>query len=175
MLNTPAIAGPAWTKVTFPFAANRDFAKGEAELAFTIGVKEQTLEIGGIQLENYKAAKKVADLPYTKQAYQGNEPNAAWRKAAEARIEKVRKGDLTVTVKDKAGKPVRNAEVAVRMKKHGFLWGTAIAAASMGGTRWPAETLDRYKKEVLENFNFSVMENENKWPQWANEASGRPP
>ncbi len=171
MLNAPMIAGPAWKKVQFPFAVNRDFNKGEAELAFTIGLKEQTLEIGGIQLENYKATKKVADLPMTKLGYQGSEPNAAWRKPAEARIEKIRKGDLTVTVKDAAGKPVRNAQVAVRMKKHAFLWGTAVSGASFSSGRMTPENLDRYKKEILANFNSAVMENENKWPQWANVAN----
>jgi GH35 family endo-1,4-beta-xylanase len=34
-----------------------------------------------------------------------------------------------------------------------------------------AETLEKYKQEILRLFNFSVMENENKWPQWANVAS----
>ena len=33
------------------------------------------------------------------------------------------------------------------------------------------ENLARYKEEIKKNFNFAVMENETKWPQWANEAS----
>ncbi len=170
-LNAPAIAGATWKKVELPFALTRDYAKGDAEVTFTIGLREQTVEIGGIELLNYGTTKKVADLPRTKLGYQGSEPNAAWRKAAEARIEKNRKGDLTVVVKDSAGKPVRGAEVAVHMRKHAFLWGTAVNASSFSNGRMNAETLAKYKQQITELFNFSVMENENKWPQWANVAN----
>jgi endo-1,4-beta-xylanase len=170
-LNAPAVAGAAWKKITLPFAVNRDYAKGEAEVAFTLGLKEQTVEIGGIELLNYGTARKVADLPFTRIGYQGSEPNAAWRKAAEARIEKVRKADLTVVVKDSTGKAVSGAQVAVRMKKHAFLWGTAVNASAFSNGRMTPENLERYKQEILKNFNASVMENENKWPQWSNVAN----
>ena len=170
-LNAPAAAGAAWKKITLPFAVNRDYAKGEAEVVFTLGMKAQTVEIGGIELLNYGTSRKVADLPFTRIGYQGSEPTAAWRKAAEARIEKVRKGDLTVLVKDGAGKPVSGAQVAVRMKKHAFLWGTAVNASAFSNGRMTPENLERYKQEILKNFNASVMENENKWPQWSNVAN----
>jgi endo-1,4-beta-xylanase len=166
-LNAPAVAGVAWKKVTLPFAVNRDYAKGGAEVAFTFGMKAQVVELGGIELLNYGTTRKVADLPFTRIGYQGSEPTAAWRKAAEARIEKVRKGDLTVLVKDAAGKPVPGAQVAVRMKKHAFLWGSAVNASSFSNGRMPPETLERYKQEILKNFTAAVMENENKWPQWS--------
>ena len=166
-LNAPAAAGAAWQKITLPFTVNRDYAKGEAEVVFTLGMKAQTVEIGGIELLNYGTTKKAADLPFTRIGYQGSEPTAAWRKAAEARIEKVRKGDLTVLVKDAAGKPVPGAAVAVRMKKHAFLWGTAVNASAFSNARMTPENLERYKQEILKNFNAAVMENETKWPQWS--------
>ena len=170
-LNAPATAGTAWKKVQFPFALTRAYNKGEAEVTFTIGLREQTVEIGGIELANFGTTKKVADLPFTRLGYAGSEPDAAWRKAAEARIEKVRKGDLTVVVKDKSGKPVRGAEVAVRMKKHAFLFGTAVSGAAFASQRFSAEDMAKYKQSITQLFNLSVMENENKWPQWANVAS----
>ncbi|MBZ5495664.1 MAG: endo-1,4-beta-xylanase [Acidobacteriia bacterium] len=169
--SAPALAGTVWKKVQFPFALIRAYNKGEAEVYFTLGFREQTVEIGGIALANYGTSKKVADLPFTKLGYAGSEPGAAWRKAAEARIEKIRKGDLTVVVKDQAGKPVRGAEVAVRMRKHAFLFGTAVNATAFSSQRMTAENLARYKQEIVQLFNFSVMENETKWPQWANVAS----
>ena len=138
---------------------------------FTLGLREQTVEIGGIELLDYGTGKKVADLPYTKLGYAGSEPGAAWRKAAEERIEKIRKGDLMVVVKDKAGKPVGGAEIAVRMRKHAFLFGTAVSGASFSNGRLTPEDLAKYKQQILELFNFAVMENETKWPQWANTAS----
>jgi endo-1,4-beta-xylanase len=170
-LNAPAVAGAAWKKITLPFAVNRDYAKGEAEVVFTLGMKAQTVEIGGIELLNYGTTRKVSDLPFTRIGYQGSEPTAGWRKAAEVRIEKVRKGDLTVLVKDGAGSPVSGAQVAVRMKKHAFLWGTAVNASAFSNGRMTPENLERYKQEILKNFNFSVMENETKWPQWSNVAN----
>ena len=170
-LNAPALAGTAWKKVQFPFALTRAYNKGEADVFFTLGLREQTVEIGGIELLNYGTSKKVAELPFTKLGYAGSEPGAAWRKAAEDRIEKTRKGDLLVVVKDKAGKPVRGAEVAVRMRKHAFLFGTAVSGAAFSSGRMNVEDLARYKQEITQLFNFAVMENENKWPQWANVAS----
>ena len=129
------------------------------------------MEIAGIDLLNYGTSKKVADLLFTRLGYAGSEPGAAWRKAAEARIERIRKGDLSVVVKDGAGKPVRGAEVSVRMRKHAFGFGTAVSGVSLSSQRLSAENLARYKQEIVQLFNFSVMENENKWPQWANVAS----
>jgi endo-1,4-beta-xylanase len=170
-LTAAAVAGSAWKKITFPFALTRAFNKGEGELFFTFGLQPQTVEIGGVELADYGTTKKVADLPFTKLGYQGSEPTAAWRKAAEARIDRLRKGDLTVVVKDASGKPVGNAEVAIHMRKHAFLWGTAVSGVAFTGGRMPPENLARYKEEIKKNFNFSVMENETKWPQWANEAS----
>jgi GH35 family endo-1,4-beta-xylanase len=170
-LSAPAVAGTAWKKVQFPFALARAYNKGEAEVYFTLGLREQTVEIGGVSLVNYGTSKKVADLPFTKLGYAGSEPGAPWRKAAEARIDQIRKGDLTVVVKDQAGKPVRGAQVAVRMKKHAFLFGTAVSGAAFSNGRMSAEDLAKYKQKIVELFNFSVMENETKWPQWANEAS----
>jgi GH35 family endo-1,4-beta-xylanase len=170
-LSAPAVAGTVWKKVQFPFALTRAYNKGEAEVYFTLGLREQTVEIGGVSLVNYGTSKKVADLPFTKLGYAGSEPGAPWRKAAEARIEQIRKGDLTVVVNDQAGKPVRGAQVAVRMKKHAFLFGTAVSGAAFSSGRMSAEDLAQYKRQITELFNFSVMENETKWPQWANEAS----
>jgi endo-1,4-beta-xylanase len=170
-LNAPATAGAAWKKVTLPFAVTRDYAAGEAEVAFTLGMAAQTVEIGGIELLNYGTTRKVADLPFTRIGYEGSAPTAAWRTAAAARIEKIRKGDLTVVVKDGSGRPVSGAQVAVRMKKHAFLWGTAVNATTISSGRMPPENLERYKQEILKNFNFAVMENETKWPQWSNVAN----
>jgi endo-1,4-beta-xylanase len=169
-LSMPVNAGAAWKKVQFPFALPRDYAKGEAELFFTLGAQEQAVEIGGIELLNYGTSKRVADLPLTRLGYTGSEPNAAWRKAANQRIENIRKANLTVVVKDQAGKPVRNAAVAVRMRKHAFQFGTAVSGPVLSGRfgrRLSAEDVRKYKEQILQLFNFAVMENDLKWPQWS--------
>lgn len=167
-LSAPALAGTAWKKISFPFALTRAYNKGEGQVFFTLGLREQTVEIGGIELVDYGTSKKVSELPFTSIGYRGSEPGAAWRKAAEERIERIRKGDLTTVVKDRAGKPVRGAEVAVRMRKHAFPFGTAVSGAAFVSPRTGAENLARYKQEIVRLFNIAVMENELKWPQWSN-------
>jgi GH35 family endo-1,4-beta-xylanase len=57
------------------------------------------------------------------------------------------------------------------MTKHAFLFGTAVSGTGLNSQRFGEENLARYKQEIVKLFNFSVMENENKWPQWANVAS----
>ncbi len=171
VLNAAAQAGTTWKRIQFPFALTRAYNKGDVEIYFTLGLRQQTVEIGGIELVDFGTTKKVAELPFTKLGYPGSEPNARWRKTAEAQIEKIRKSDLTVLVKDKNGKPVRGAEVSVRMQKHAFPFGTAVSGAAFSGVRITPENLAIYKQHIPQLFNFSVMENETKWPQWANEAS----
>jgi GH35 family endo-1,4-beta-xylanase len=166
-LNMPAVVGTSWKRVQFPFALTRAYEKGQGELYFTLGLRPQTVEIGGIELVNYGTSKRVTDLPFTRLGYAGSEPNAPWRKAAEDRIEKFRKGDLTVVVKDKSGKPVRGADVSVRMRKHAFLFGTAVSGPALTGGRMNPENLAKYKQQIVELFNFAVTENDLKWPQWS--------
>jgi len=75
-LNAPAKAGAAWTKITLPFALPRAYDKDEGQVFFTVGLREQTVEIGGIELVDYGTAKKVAELPFTSIGYRGRESSA---------------------------------------------------------------------------------------------------
>ncbi|MGQ9771824.1 MAG: endo-1,4-beta-xylanase [Thermogutta sp.] len=47
-------------------------------------------------------------------------------KSAEARIDKYRKGDVTITIQDKDGRPVPNATVRLQQTRHRFLFGCNI-------------------------------------------------
>jgi GH35 family endo-1,4-beta-xylanase len=67
--------------------------------------------------------------------YEGREPDAPWRKEALARIDKIRKGNLTVTVKDATGKVVPNAEVKVEMTRHAFKFGSTIPPGFYPGSK----------------------------------------
>ncbi|MBI4873116.1 MAG: endo-1,4-beta-xylanase [Acidobacteria bacterium] len=166
-LNMPAPAKSAWQKFEYPFTIRRSAEKGQAELAFTFGPQPQTVEIGGIAIVNYGKSRRISELPLTPLGYAGSEPDAPWRKAARERIEKIRKAGLTVVVKDKDGKRVRNAAVAVRMRKHAFGFGTAVGGPTLAGVRVAPEDLRKYKEHILKLFNWAVMENDLKWPQWS--------
>ena len=54
---------------------------------------------------------------------------AEWRSEADSRIERLRKGDLVVEVRGHNGAPLKDARLEYRLKRHSFLFGTAIAHA----------------------------------------------
>jgi GH35 family endo-1,4-beta-xylanase len=155
--------GGEWRQINLPFTAAEDLAPGQAHVSFRLGYPAQVFELGGFRLLNYENRVALKDLPRTPVTYAGREPDAAWRKAAQARIRKIRMADLTVRVVDGKGKPVKNAVVAVRMKRHAFPFGSAVAAEML-----LADTPDarRYQQMVPRLFNRVVMENDLKWPQW---------
>jgi GH35 family endo-1,4-beta-xylanase len=68
-----------------------------------------------------------------------------------------------VIARDESGKPVEDAAVEVRMKRHAFGWGTAVAADQLLGTSADSQ---KYRDAILANFNMVVFENDLKWPQW---------
>jgi endo-1,4-beta-xylanase len=107
----------------------------------------------------------LADLPRSIITYDGGDPNAPWRKEAAARIEKYRKGDIMVKVFDAKGRPVRNAEVTVRMKRNAFNWGTATSSQRLLDEKNPDSKI--YRDTLLKYFNQVVFENELKWNVWA--------
>jgi endo-1,4-beta-xylanase len=179
-LGIAVVGGSEWRKVQYPFRAISKFARqrsGQAtdanrpvELIFVPGSGLQAVEIGGIELENFGKTRRVRELPITSLGYSGREPDAAWRQAAEARIEQIRKGDLTIVVKDRSGRPIRNAAVAVKMRRHAFGFGTAVNGPTMTGKAWPDDR-EKYKQAILQLFNKAVVENDLKWSGWENEAN----
>ncbi len=156
----------AWTEFFVPFAFAGDFAAGAAEVAFGLGFKRQTIEIGGFDFVYYGKSVPLASLPRTRPSYVGREPNAAWRVAALARIEQLRKGDLAIAVVDAAGRPVSGATVRVEQRKSAFHFGSALQMA-----RLVNDSADNrvYRQKTLELFNAASTENDLKWPPWSGE------
>jgi GH35 family endo-1,4-beta-xylanase len=85
---------------------------------------------------------------------------ADWRSDADARIERLRKGDFTVEVRDAAGAPIGGATVSYQLKRHAFLFGTAIAYAPFADQ---GEDGRQYRQFILDHFSALVCENEMKW------------
>ena len=158
-----------WKRIEIPFVARYDTPADGALLGFRMGYNPQSFEIGGLTLTNYGKSKTVAELPRTRSDYAGQEDDAPWRKAALARIEKIRKGDMIVRVVDAAGKPARGATVSVRMTRHAFLFGSEVAADEIVATGADA---DRYRALVKSLYNAAPVENHLKWPLW--EGGDRP-
>ncbi len=95
--------------------------------------------------------------------FHGTAHAQSWRAVAEARIERIRKGELVVQVEDRDGRPVPGVRVEVRMLRPAFGWGTAVSARLLLADGADAE---RYRRTILDNFNMAVLENDLKWPQW---------
>jgi len=75
-------------------------------------------------------------------------------KQIDARIRKHRTAEATLTVTDKAGKPVSNAPVTVRQVRHKFLFG--CNAYMLGGCR-KGELERAYRKRFAELLNFATL------------------
>lgn len=138
--------GQEWQQFLFSFAVPTDIPAKSSNIALCFGAMPQTIEIGGFELLNYGPAKKVSDLPRTEITYAGREPDAPWRKLAEERIEKHRKSDLTVVVKDEKGNPVPDARVHVVMKRHAFLFGAAMTGRAFDESEVTRPLLENHKQ-----------------------------
>jgi endo-1,4-beta-xylanase len=152
-----------WTLYSVPFKAGRAFAVGQGVAHFRLGYVNQSFELAGVVLKNFAQSKKLEDLDFLGFSYVGREANAAWRVAAETRIDQVRKADLKVKVLDAGGNAVPNASVKLEMTRHAFAFGSAVAAEQLLGSSADSQ---KYKQVVLELFNRAVLENDLKWSDW---------
>ena len=169
--NFPLLIGPQWQKFYIPFAAVGDYEAGEASVRLWLGYDPQIIEIAGLAVTDYGNAVKVHELPYTPATYRGREPDAPWRAEAAERIEKYRKGNLTIAVVDGAGQPKPGAEVHVKMQRHAYGFGSAITADLLFQQSADA---DRYRDIIARDFNKVVIENHLKWVQWEHDRETGP-
>ena len=153
IVNTDLFASTDWTLCYLPFK----FKDGFVLASLRLGYKIQTLEIGGYEVINYGNSVDISSLPTNSAMPVYLTKSASWRKEAWDRIEKIRKGDLNVIVKDAQGNVVPNAKVDVNMYETDFQWGTTISERAYG------EGEEKYRKTIAENFNAGVTENALKW------------
>ena len=158
---TDVAAGKQWKRIYLHGQAQQDFAAGKYDLSLLLGTQAQTLEFGGITMLNLGPNVDLSKLPFTPITYPGQEPDAPWRKAAAERIEKHRKGDLTVRVVDKDGKPVAGAKVHVQMQRHAYGFGTYLENQVMLGS---GPDTDKLREWTLKLFNRCTTQIT--WADW---------
>lgn len=73
---------------------------------------------------------------------------------ADARIEKHRKAEATITVVGSSGKPVANAEIDVQQTRHTFLFGSNIL---LWGTLPDERTEGLYRRRFAELLNYATL------------------
>jgi len=157
-----------WKEYFLPFKSLDAYEEGKAGAGFHLGVLAQTVEIADFEVYAFGKSYDMRRLPRTKSTYAGQSPDAPWRAVAAARIDQIRKADLTVSVTDATGKPLSGAKVSIDMKRHAFGWGSAV---TVGGLLRQDEDGEKYRSVVENDYTRVVFENDLKWPNWDNPAS----
>ena len=162
-----AATGTRWKRFQVPFKAIQDEPLGEAIVHFHLGFTPQTIEIGGVSLVDYGSTVRIEDLPRTPVTYEGREPNAPWRRAAQARIDRYRKGALTV-IATARGRPARGAGVRAVQTRQSFAFGSEVDRKAF------EETPDgrRYRETAARAFNRVVLGLALKWEVWEGQWPG---
>lgn len=160
--------GRQWQEYFLPFKALNTYEAGKAGAGIHLGVQEQTVEIAEFEVYAFGKGYDISRLPRTRIAYAGQAEDAPWRAAAEARIEQLRKADLTVAVADASGKPLPGAKVRVAMKRHAFGWGSAV---TVKGILQPGADGEKYRAVIEKNYTRVVFENDLKWHSWDDPAN----
>lgn len=122
-----------WTQHVRSFTATADCNLQQSNINIHLGQAGKVAEIASLRLINYGADYDIESLPRSTIHYQGREPDAKWRQEALARIEKIRKANMTIEVVDADGKPIQDAIVRVQMQRHAFGFGTAVNSQLLGG------------------------------------------
>lgn len=149
--------GSTWNVAYFPFTYETNYTRATIRLGYYL----QTVEIGGYEIINYGKNVTLDDMPTSMGSIPTLEKDAEWRKEAWDRIQKIRKGDINVIVKDSEGNPVSNAKVDVNMYEHEFNFGAAVN---------PGVSTDVKQASVVQkNFNSIVPENNTKWVTYEND------
>ena len=152
-----------WKLFQLPFRSSAAFGPDEAQLAFQFAYGPQSFEIGGISLINYGQNVRPEQLRTSYYYPSRGDANAAWRIAAENRINRLRKGTLSVQVVDRDGAPVPQATVHIQQANHAFRFGSAVTAARLMGA---GADNDIYRSRVTSHFTTTVFENDLKWGLW---------
>lgn len=124
--DTAAQVGDKWTTLYSIGVATKDYAAGSTHITVHLAAARQTIEIGNAYAFNLGQNVDKASLPKLTITYPGREANAAWRAPAKARIEAIRKGDISINVLDAKGTPVPNAKIHVEMLRHAFHFGSFV-------------------------------------------------
>ena len=154
---------PQWKLYSAPFRAEQDYPVGRVGARFRLGYAGQSFELGGVVIKNYAKKLALSALPTAGFSYPGREANAAWRTAANARIEQLRKADVSVKVLNSSGQPIAGATVKLEMQRHAFPFGSEVAVERLFENSLEGK---KYQDIIPTLFNEVVLGNALKWPDW---------
>ncbi|MBE5039156.1 endo-1,4-beta-xylanase [Ructibacterium gallinarum] len=147
--------GKEWKKYYLPlYSGQYTLKSGASHLTFSVGGKAQTIQIADMHLYNYGKQVPIEMLiPGTGEAYKGMEDDALWRKEAYRRIEKYRKNDMIITVKDEEGNPVEGATVRADMTENEFMLGLAICSNEILDLNEEESRVGQIKSDVIDLYS----------------------
>jgi endo-1,4-beta-xylanase len=152
-----------WQDYPVLLMAESDIASDRLQFILLAAQQVQRVEISRVELFHYPPKTDVSHFPRTRRTYEGREPNAPWRKAAQERIETMRKANLSATFVDEKGQPLARKKVTLDLKRHAFGFGSAVNVDYLTRTTPDAE---QYRRIVEENFSMVVFENDLKDFPW---------
>lgn len=167
-----------WKQHVRAFKSQRDFDATKGHVHIDLGEAGKVVEIADLRLVNYGSDYAIETLPRSTVNYRGREKDAAWRKEAIERIEKIRKGDIEITVVDAQGKPIPDAKVTVAMQRHAFGFGNTVNSEVLGADQsdfpinpkkkikvtW--EEAQKYRQVVKKYFDRVTFESELRPHNW---------
>jgi GH35 family endo-1,4-beta-xylanase len=167
-----------WKQHVRSFVAPADYEARQSNITILLGEAGKIAEIADLRLVNYGREYDITTLPKSTVNYRGRAPNAQWRQDALARIEKVRKGDITVEVVDAAGNVLPDATVQIQMKRHAFGFGNTVNSEVLGADEadfpitpkkkvvvtW--DEAQKYREVVKKHFDRVTFESELRPHNW---------
>ncbi|TDO44323.1 GH35 family endo-1,4-beta-xylanase [Kribbella sp. VKM Ac-2527] len=172
-MNAALLYGSTWQKFEFPFRAAVTYTAGTttaAHLNLWLGYGAQKFQIAGVSVQDWGPGTPAG---YPQITYEGRDANAAWRTAANARIDQYRKGNLALSVVNTEGQPVSGATVSAVQQTSAFKFGAASDGARLIGdpsSGISASDLAQYQSKVSTLFNQGALGNNLKWSNhWENQ------
>lgn len=123
-------AGPEWRQIHVPFVAKKKLEAGEAHMIFRLGYDPETIDIGGVTVENFGKSLTVSALPTTPRWSPPRRPPAA------VALAPVEGGPLPIAVDpSKTIGPISPYVYGVNSQEVG---GLGVTVRRMGGNRQTA-------------------------------------
>lgn len=135
------------------FICPADLDVGEFRLSLHMGLKAQTLELYELSVEVYPPEVDVENIKLDPLDWPGRASDADWRDAASARIDKFRKQDIKVIVRDADNNPISGAQVSIQQKRHKFPFGTFVSEKLLEDS----VEGESYRKTLRENYNLITL------------------
>jgi endo-1,4-beta-xylanase len=149
---------PQWQEFKIAVPNSKSFSEKSSQLKFFF-VGKGTVEIGPVSMTNLGRAD-ISKLETFSGAMQ-YEVDQNWKREANQRIEKFRKGRLMITFLDAKGKPLpAGTEVTLNQISSAFKFGTALPASRL---LEKSEDGDKFRAVVKKLFNTVTYENDLKW------------